>query len=219
MKKTLAAIVMGTVLAVGSTNAAIVFGNLGAAGSDGIQAFAGNGVSQTSWTAVGFTTDNPNIYLNSATVGLIGTGNIKLSIYSNASGNPGSELTSASQSVALGDATKTTFSFLNPASFTLAPNTSYWLVASATSGSVTWVVNQSFSDSIAQNGSGWALLGAKSSANSGSSWAANSFAEQGSLSIDATATPIPEPGTWAAMAILAGGAAFAGWRRRQQQVA
>ena len=26
--------------------------------------------------------------------------------------------------------------------------------------------------------------------------------------------PIPEPGTWAAMAICAGGAAFAGWRRR-----
>jgi len=26
--------------------------------------------------------------------------------------------------------------------------------------------------------------------------------------------PIPEPGTWAAMAIFAGGAAFAGWRRR-----
>jgi hypothetical protein len=27
--------------------------------------------------------------------------------------------------------------------------------------------------------------------------------------------PIPEPGTWAAMAIFAGGAAFAGWRRRK----
>ena len=29
------------------------------------------------------------------------------------------------------------------------------------------------------------------------------------------AAPIPEPGTWAAMAIFAGGAAYAGWRRRQ----
>ena len=27
--------------------------------------------------------------------------------------------------------------------------------------------------------------------------------------------PIPEPGTWAAMAIFAGGAAFTGWRRRK----
>jgi formylglycine-generating enzyme required for sulfatase activity len=31
------------------------------------------------------------------------------------------------------------------------------------------------------------------------------------------AAPIPEPGTWAAMAIFAGGAAYAGWRRRRQQ--
>ena len=30
------------------------------------------------------------------------------------------------------------------------------------------------------------------------------------------AAPIPEPGTWAAMAIFAGGAAYAGWRRRRQ---
>ena len=29
------------------------------------------------------------------------------------------------------------------------------------------------------------------------------------------AAPIPEPGTWAAMANFAGGAAFAGWRRRK----
>ncbi len=29
-------------------------------------------------------------------------------------------------------------------------------------------------------------------------------------------TPIPEPGTWAAMAIFAGGAAYAGWRRRRR---
>jgi sulfatase modifying factor 1 len=32
----------------------------------------------------------------------------------------------------------------------------------------------------------------------------------------ADATPIPEPGTWVAMAIFAGGAAYAGWRRRRQ---
>ena len=31
------------------------------------------------------------------------------------------------------------------------------------------------------------------------------------------AAPIPEPGTWVAMAIFAGGAAFAGWRRRRAE--
>ena len=35
------------------------------------------------------------------------------------------------------------------------------------------------------------------------------------VAIRAGAAPIPEPGTWAAMAIFAGGAAFAGWRRRK----
>jgi len=30
--------------------------------------------------------------------------------------------------------------------------------------------------------------------------------------------PIPEPGTWAAMAIFAGGAAYAGWRRRRLMI-
>lgn len=35
------------------------------------------------------------------------------------------------------------------------------------------------------------------------------------LSASVTA-PIPEPGTWAAMAIFAGGAAYAGWRRRRR---
>ncbi len=31
----------------------------------------------------------------------------------------------------------------------------------------------------------------------------------------ADVAPTPEPGTWAAMAIFAGGAAYAGWRRRR----
>lgn len=31
-----------------------------------------------------------------------------------------------------------------------------------------------------------------------------------------TITPIPEPGTWAAAALLAGGAAFMRWRKRKQ---
>ena len=30
------------------------------------------------------------------------------------------------------------------------------------------------------------------------------------------AAPIPKPGTWVAMAIFAGGAVYAGWRRRNK---
>jgi hypothetical protein len=35
------------------------------------------------------------------------------------------------------------------------------------------------------------------------------------LVFTSASAPIPEPGTWAAMAIFAGGAAYAGWRRRK----
>jgi hypothetical protein len=38
-----------------------------------------------------------------------------------------------------------------------------------------------------------------------------------SIVVGAGAAPIPEPGTWAAMAIFAGGAAYAGWRRRRAE--
>ena len=39
--------------------------------------------------------------------------------------------------------------------------------------------------------------------------------EDDNLVFTSASAPIPEPGTWVAMAIFAGGAAYAGWRRRQ----
>ena len=215
MKKTIAAIVMGTVLAVGSTNAAIVFGNLGASGTDGL-ASSGNGVTTTGWWATGFSVANPNIYLNSATIGLIGAGTIELSLYSDVAGVPGASLISDTASVASLSATSTTFSFLSPTSYTLSPSNSYWLVARALSGSATWAFAGNASVPGEQNSSLWAGNGGLSSANSGGAWTTGFFEDRSSVSIGASATPIPEPGTWAAMAIFAGGAAYAGWRRRQQ---
>jgi formylglycine-generating enzyme len=45
---------------------------------------------------------------------------------------------------------------------------------------------------------------------------ANEFGLVGFRVASAEAAPVPKPGTWAAMAIFAGGAAYAGWRRRRQ---
>jgi hypothetical protein len=42
------------------------------------------------------------------------------------------------------------------------------------------------------------------------------FNTEGSGFNQTASAPIPEPGTWAAMAIFAGGAAYAGWRRRRK---
>jgi hypothetical protein len=44
------------------------------------------------------------------------------------------------------------------------------------------------------------------------------YEDQPDVGIPAGATaPIPEPGTWAAAALLAGGAAFARWRKRRDE--
>jgi hypothetical protein len=40
------------------------------------------------------------------------------------------------------------------------------------------------------------------------------FAPAAAVGLNGNITAIPEPGTWVAMAIFAGGAAYAGWRRR-----
>ena len=42
------------------------------------------------------------------------------------------------------------------------------------------------------------------------------FPPEGPLLSASVTAPIPEPGTWASMAIFAGGAAYAGWRRRRR---
>jgi hypothetical protein len=43
------------------------------------------------------------------------------------------------------------------------------------------------------------------------------YQDQPGVAILAGAEPIPEPGTWAAAALLAGGAAFARWRKRRNE--
>jgi sulfatase modifying factor 1 len=64
----------------------------------------------------------------------------------------------------------------------------------------------------ATDGQGAFLL---SSSNRSSFGASSSSDRIGFRLASPVATPIPEPGTWAAMAIFAGGAAYAGWRRRK----
>jgi hypothetical protein len=222
MKKTLAAIVMGTVLAVGSTNAAIVFGNLGANGTDGFDTVY-RGLSTSSWTAVGFTTDSFFLGLQSVNIGLEGSGSVRLDLYTSVTGGspsprPGVATGSfATATYATGEDVPLSVAFnLNAA---LAPNTTYFLVASRLSGTANWAINQGASSPTAQNLSSWSWANNLTTSNSGAVWSEGGLIAGVIDSVSVSVTAIPEPGTWAAMAILAGGAAFAGWRRRQQQVA
>jgi hypothetical protein len=223
MKKTILTILTGAALAVGSANAAIVFGNLGASGSGAITNSGGTTLSTTQWRAVGFTANGLNLVLETATLALSvnnnGPATIGLDLYTSvgagANAAPGTSLFGITQVIARNSFDKVTFN-LNQ---TLDDGASYWLVAKliAGPGTLAWRSPDPAAAPTGLNGSGWSNLGGRTSTTSGTSWGATGNASGSAISL--SASPIPEPGTWAAMAIFAGGAAYAGWRRRQQQLA
>ena len=224
MKKAILTILTGAALAVGSANAAIVFGNLGANGDGAIATGGGTLLTPTVWRALAFTPNGTDLVLNTATLGLStrdsGSAVIRLDLYSDIAGNPGISLFNTSQTLLANTAAQQTPFTLNQ---TLTAGVTYWIVAQRDGGTgannaLNWRPGNPNTAPTAQNLSGWVFVGAKTSGNDGVTW---SDLDTGNPSngISLTASPIPEPGTWAAMAIFAGGAAYAGWRRRQQQLA
>jgi hypothetical protein len=224
MKKAILTILAGTALAVGSAQAAIVFGNLGNAGS-GALGTANRTITGNAWSAVGFTPAGLDLMLNTATLGLAvgggGSATIRLDLYTGVSA-PDTASSFFNTSLTLPANTTAQKISFDLSGTTLNAGTTYWLGLRKTSvggGNVTWLTPFGATPPLPTglNGSGWANVGANTiqrTTNSGGAWNATASPVL-SLSIDAS--PIPEPGTWAAMAIFAGGAAYAGWRRRQQQ--
>jgi hypothetical protein len=221
MKKTILTILTSTVLAVGPAQADIVFGNLGATGSGGI-ATSGGSTMSTQLRAIGFTTAGTNLVLNSATLGLnvssAGSADIRLDLYNQVSGDPGLSLANTTQTVNANTLNQPITFTLN---YTLSAGTSYYIVAQKTGGAglAQWRAPDPGSAPKGLNGSGWLSLAGqtvRTSGDGGVTWAGQGQGNSSAISLTATTTPIPEPGTWAAMAILAGGAAYAGWRRRQR---
>jgi hypothetical protein len=222
MKKAILTILTGAALAVGSAQAAIVFGNLGANGSDPINSNGGTLLNFTTWRAYAFTPNGADLVLNTATLGLStrdsGTAVIRLDLYTNIAGSPGTSLFNTSQTVAAGTSALPITFTLNQ---TLTAGETYWIVAQRDGGTgannvLNWrPPTPTTTAATEQNGSGWVSVGAKTSSNDGVTWGSLETAAGNAISLTAS-SPIPEPGTWAAMAIFAGGAAYAGWRRRQQ---
>jgi hypothetical protein len=236
MKKTFLNIIGIAALAVSSAQSAVVFGNLGEAENAGLDEINTQVLGTTRWFAVGFNlASNPGQWygLQSVKLGLIGSANVTLSLYSDAGGSPGTALTQTDTEAVSGGPGLVSFDLSQGGSVTPSGNWTnispgnYWFVAKS-SGFVNWVNSASgttpseFSPTNINVGpaspSGWSYVGTKFTTTSGTSWTAvSSGAPAQNLSISVTA--IPEPGTWAAMAIFAGGAAYAGWRRRRQPAA
>jgi len=240
MKKTLLSIIGVATLAMGSAQSAVVFdsvvlGNLGQTETAGLDELNTQVLTSTRWFAVGFNlASNPGQWygLQNVKLGLLGSANVTLTLYSDSVGNPGSALAQFdTQSVASGSPVLTTFNLSQGGSVTPSGNFTnispgnYWFVARS-SAFVNWVNTASDTTPVEfspvnpnvgpASPSGWSYVGTKFTTNSGTNWTAVAVGQPATkLSISVAA--IPEPGTWAAMAILAGGAAFAGWRRRRQQ--
>jgi hypothetical protein len=222
LTRSLFAAVLGLCLVTGSARASqVVFGNLG---NDGSEALSGtkSDLTATTWYAQGFTVGSTSTLLNLDSI-VLGLGakaggsisNVSISIRTNSGGNPASAslFTSADLTVTGLSAAKYTFSF---AGASLTTNTTYWVVLN--NPDLSWYTDDDFATPEEQNLSGYDYFGTRRTTNSATSW--SNFGQTSlAISVNASSTapePIPEPGTWAAAALLIGAAAYVRWRRRPQ---
>jgi hypothetical protein len=214
---------VAVLLLVGTTRAELVFGNLGADGSTALGTLNNDVGPGLGWVAQGFGTGtSSSLQLQSVTLGLFGTdaGTIPLtvSIFTGVVSGPNivpntSLYTSAVTNV--GTTGKYTFTFSNSL---LQANTTYFVIPAGGS----WYFNTgSPAAPVGQNGSGYVSAGTWESFATNSTpvgpWEVADFSRY-SLSIMATGAAVPEPGTWAAAALLVGGAAYVRWRKRTKAV-
>lgn len=174
----------------------------------------------TAWYGTRFLTDgsSPSFTLNTVTLlmqeGLSSGGNFALRLYSNAGSNLPDvlleTLSGSANPLAAGQYVYTS------SGTALDASTSYWLVGSVATGGGTYKWSRSYSSATTGP---WTAPGANRmsiSYNQAGEWTDVSGAVYFQYSIDAdgAAPPVPEPGTWAAAALLAGSAPFARWRKR-----
>jgi hypothetical protein len=185
------------------------------------------GVSNTQWTAQSFSTTSSGFILSEVALRLRNvngtSGNFEIQVWDalGTSGRPGAQVGAAVYTGLAQDLGNTEVSLLTVSglNFTLVPDINYYLVVAGTTladihddvfpfpspGQLYWDATDVFTSPAYDTG------------DSGDNWNGPFNPQNLYMKVTAASAPIPEPGTWAAMAIFAGGAAFAGWRRRRQQ--
>ena len=181
----------------------------------------GSTISDTAWKAVVFKTGSQPTLLSAVTVGLNPdpttdpvpkTQNVTVSFYSVSNNTPNTLLATTGLTPVTMSARQGLYSFNSIAGTAMEASTAYALVLSSDLSKIKCGSNGSNTNEPT-TANGFEYINFVQSSNSGASWT-NSLAVNNAFSIDVV--PIPEPGTWAAMAIFAGGAAYAGWRRRKR---
>jgi len=197
-------------------HAGVVLGNTGQAVTDV------DLVSQDHWLAAPFQTGaNPSGYeLNSVTLsfrsggGTIANGGFSVAVWGNNSGTPGAVITGGSLTGTANPSTTSLFNY-TASGATLAPSTTYWVVASVSAG-LGSVYQWTYAGSLTQDVSapGWSIDG-QYGYRSFSVWNVQDSAESPFM-MAINASPVPEPSEYASVAGV-GVLLAAGFLRRQKR--
>ena len=195
----------------------IVFDNLAAGSPNG--SFS---VSNSGWLAQSFSTTSAGFTLSGVALRLwnnTGTsGNFELQVWNalGTAGAPGSQVGGAIYT-GLAESLGNTSSLLTVSGLnvTLVPDTAYYLVAAGANLADVPGPGRPILGQLYWDATDVVTFPAYDTGDSGVNWS-GPFNQNFYMKVTAASAPIPEPGTWAAMAIFAGGAAYAGWRRRRQ---
>ena len=216
--KSILTLAIALALSAAPARAELIFNNLAAGSPNG-----SFGVSNSGWVAQSFSTTSSGFILSEVALRLWNaggtSGNFELQVWNalGTAGAPGSQVGGAIYT-GLAESLGNTSSLLTVSGLnvTLVPDTAYYLVAAGASladfpgpfGPIPGQLDWDATDVVTSP--------AYDTGDSGGNWS-GPFSQNLYLKVTAASAAVPEPGTWAAMAILTGGAAFAGWRRRRQQ--
>jgi hypothetical protein len=189
-------------MSCGSAQAAVVFGNLGSDGAGAISTTSGIVLNNTTWRAQGFTIGAgvTDLVLAAVTIGFNvnsgGSADVRLDLYSNNSGAPGSSLFNTTKTLPANTLNlPITFDFNQ----TLSAATTYWIVAQKTGGAGTlaWRPASPIAVPTTQNASGWTNGGGTTSSDDGVTWGTTGNGSSNSISI----TAVPEPSAFVMLSL------------------
>jgi hypothetical protein len=202
MKNKLVSLAAITLMSCGSAQAAVVFGNLGSDGAGAIGSSGGTSLNNTTWRAQGFTIGAgvTDLELATVTIGFSvssgGSADVRLDLYSNNSGVPGSSLFNTTKTLAANTLNlPITFDFNQ----TLSAATTYWIVAQKTGGAGTlvWRPASPTAAPTTLNASGWTNGGGTTSSDDGVTWGSTGNGSSNSISI----TAVPEPSAFVMLSL------------------